>query len=282
MSGSTPLLFADMPDREFWIGKKIGYGRPSFKRFKDGLKNENQPISSWLTPRQEADTAVYDINMPVVGTTEEGSKILKDLMGDKVFQYPKPLSLIRAIIEQAADGPNDIVLDFFAGSATTAHAVHEINTDDGGNRSFIMVSSTEATKKDAGKNLCRDVTARRMKAVGADFAYLRAQRIPLARLHTDISHDQIWTALQQMHAGVITQYDTENALHCLDVTDTDLFYVPKITPDVITTLAKRSEHRKPAVIYSWQPGVLQQRLKSEHFAFEKIPNFLVERFGGTQ
>jgi adenine-specific DNA-methyltransferase len=267
---------------EAWVGRKIGFGKPRYKRFRSNLLRDVTPVSSWMNPAADGDPEDDDEEIVLtVGTTAEGTLILKNLIGSKDFPYPKPLSLMKGIIGQAT-GKDDIVLDFFAGSATTAHATIELNKDDGGSRSFIMVSSTEATKKEVGKNLCRDVTARRMKAVGADFAYLRAQRIPMARLHTDISHDQIWTALQQMHAGVITRYDAENALHCLDITDTDLFYVAQLTPDVVDALSRRSEHRKPAVIYSWQPGVLQQRLKSEHFAFEKIPNFLVERFGGAQ
>ncbi|MGZ8165851.1 MAG: site-specific DNA-methyltransferase, partial [Methylobacter sp.] len=133
MSGNTPLLFDGMPDVDFWIGKKIGYGRPAFKRFKEGLKNENQPISSWIIPKQEQETVVDGMNMPMVGTTEEGSKQIQELMGEKSFAYPKPPSLIKALLAQATQ-PNDIVLDFFAGSGTTAHAVIQLNAEDGGNR----------------------------------------------------------------------------------------------------------------------------------------------------
>ncbi len=184
LSGKTALLFDDMPNLEFWVGKKIGYGRPQFKRFKEGLKNENQPISSWLTPKQEEHTLIEGANLPVVGTTEEGSKELQDLMGSKAFPYPKPRSLIQGLLAQATR-PNDTVLDFFAGSGTTGHAVLALNTLDGGNRKFILCSSTEATDKEADKNLCRDVCAERMKRVIASdktlsnnsFAYLQLDKI---------------------------------------------------------------------------------------------------------
>lgn len=184
LSSKTALLFEGMPNLEFWVGKKIGYGRPQFKRFKEGLKNENQPISSWLTPKQEEDTLIESENMPVVGTTEEGSKELQDLMGSKAFPYPKPRSLIQNLLSQATR-PNDTILDFFAGSGTTGHAVLALNALDGGNRKFILCSSTEATDKEPTKNLCRDVCAERIKRViqsdaafaNNSFAYLQLDKI---------------------------------------------------------------------------------------------------------
>lgn len=181
LSGKTPLLFKGMPNLEFWVGKKIGYGRPQFKRFKEGLKNENQPISSWLTPKQEEHTLVEGENLPVVGTTEEGSKELQDLMGSKAFPYPKPRSLIQGLLAQATR-PHDTVLDFFAGSGTTGHAVLALNALDGGTRKFILCSSTEATDKEPAKNLCRDVCAERIKKVITSDAALAHNRFAYLQL----------------------------------------------------------------------------------------------------
>lgn len=181
-SGATPLLSDSTPNLEFWVGKHIGYGRPRLKKFKDELKNSNSPISSWLTPRTEKETVDPDANMPVIGATEEGSRILKEIMGEKSFPYPKPLSLIETFLKQATR-PGDTVLDFFAGSGTTGQAVLALNTQDGGNRKFILCSSTEATAKEPDKNLCRDVCAERMRRViaangwDASFAYLQLDKL---------------------------------------------------------------------------------------------------------
>ncbi|MEK6201530.1 MAG: DNA methyltransferase [Desulfobulbaceae bacterium] len=180
-SGKTFLLRPDLPEIENWVGRRIGFGRPAYKRFKETLKNTNQPISSWLTPKSEKNTVIENGNMPIVGTTEEGSNQIREIMGGKAFSYPKPLSLIQSLIEQATD-KDDLVMDFFAGSGTTAQAVLELNREDEGNRRFIMVSATEATTDDPEKNICRDVCAERIRRVingyGAtagtdgDFAYL--------------------------------------------------------------------------------------------------------------
>lgn len=64
--------------------------------------------------------------------------------GKKIFDFPKPLSLLDYLCKQASVD-NDIVLDFFAGSGTTAHAVMQLNAEDGGNRQFICVQIDEAT-----------------------------------------------------------------------------------------------------------------------------------------
>ncbi|HEX2173154.1 MAG TPA: site-specific DNA-methyltransferase [Dehalococcoidia bacterium] len=75
---------------------------------------------------------------------QNGTRELKEILGADVYQYPKPVALIRRVIEVAGD-PEAIVLDFFAGSATTAQAVLELNQADGGDRRFLCVQSPEPT-----------------------------------------------------------------------------------------------------------------------------------------
>ena len=73
-----------------------------------------------------------------IGRTELGSLEIKEIMGDKVFDYPKFSGLIKYFLETGSD-KDSIVLDFFSGSATTAHAVLDLNREDGGNRKFILI-----------------------------------------------------------------------------------------------------------------------------------------------
>ncbi len=104
------------------IFSKNGKGKPSRKRFlSDAMEKGMTPKSIWDD----------------VGTTTNGTQELEDILGEKKFNNPKPVSLIRRILELTAD-KNSIVLDFMAGSGTTGHAVLKLNKEDGGNRQFIL------------------------------------------------------------------------------------------------------------------------------------------------
>lgn len=80
--------------------------------------------------------------------TKTGTNTLKDLLGNSYVEYPKPVELIRNLISYISE-PNDIILDFFAGSATTAHAVLDLNKQDGGNRKFILVQLPEPCSQES-------------------------------------------------------------------------------------------------------------------------------------
>lgn len=171
-SGKTPLLRRDLPNLEFWVGRLVGFGRPQFKRYKADLRNQTQPLSSWVVPSFEAEGSF------VASTNQEGARVVAEIFGDRAFNYAKPLSLIKNLLQQATR-PGDIVLDFFAGSGTTGHAVLELNAEDNGQRSFILCSSTEATKRSPRKTFaatcapsasvasCRDTAASRGSAVNS-------------------------------------------------------------------------------------------------------------------
>ena len=105
--------------------------------------------------------------------TEKGTLLVKDLMDGKVFDYPKPVEMLMRILEMGmVHNDNNIVLDFFSGSATTAHAVMQLNAEDGGNRKFIMVQLPEPTDekseayKAGYKNIC-EIGKERIRRAGA-------------------------------------------------------------------------------------------------------------------
>jgi len=99
-----------------------------------------------------------------------GTKILDDLMGVKTFDFPKSLYLMYDILKLCTK-KDDIVLDFFSGSARTAHAVMQLNADDGGNRQFILiqipesVDETTSAYKNGYKTLC-DIGEERIRRAG--------------------------------------------------------------------------------------------------------------------
>lgn len=146
-------------NRLYW-GKAGENTYPRLKKFLSEMDGGMVPVDLW---RQE-DT----------GTTDQGSKELESLLGRKIFDFPKPQSLVKRIISlilNGDDGKNNIILDFFSGSATTAHAVMQLNAEDGGHRKFIMVQLPEATdekseaRKAGYKTIC-EIGKERIRRAG--------------------------------------------------------------------------------------------------------------------
>ena len=106
-----------------------------------------------------------------VGTTDAASKDLATLMEAKVFDFPKPVELIKTMVQIAALDKDSIIIDFFSGSATTAHAIMQLNAEDGGNRKFVLVQLPEACEEKspafiAGyKNIC-EIGKERIRRAG--------------------------------------------------------------------------------------------------------------------
>ncbi len=105
-----------------------------------------------------------------IGMSQDGTKEITGLFSGKVFSYPKPTALIK-FLAKTNTKDNDIILDFFSGSATTAHAVMQLNAEDGGNRRFIMVQLPEVCSEkseayNAGyKNIC-EIGKERIRRAG--------------------------------------------------------------------------------------------------------------------
>ncbi|MGL6249823.1 MAG: site-specific DNA-methyltransferase [Billgrantia desiderata] len=121
------------------IFPKQATGTPMLKRFAAEAMKPTIPVSSWIE-RPGAGNGQSTLVSPM---NSAATRALKELLGEKLFSFPKPVDLIKALIEQG--GSRDaLVLDFFAGSATTAQAVMECNASDGGNRRYILVQLPEA------------------------------------------------------------------------------------------------------------------------------------------
>ena len=98
-------------------------------------------------------------SIPSHNATEYGSKLLKDMFGDKVFAYPKSLYAVIDTLRFFVNSNKEaIILDFFAGSGTTLHATMQLNANDGGHRQCILVTNDE-------NNICEEVTYERNKRV---------------------------------------------------------------------------------------------------------------------
>lgn len=103
--------------------------------------------------------------------TEKGTLLVKELFEGKVFDYPKPVEMLSRMLEMGTE-VDSLILDFFSGSATTAHAVMQLNAEDGGNRKYIMVQLPELTDekseayKAGYKNIC-EIGKERIRRAGA-------------------------------------------------------------------------------------------------------------------
>jgi len=108
-----------------------------------------------------------------VGTNEDASAELAQLFEvevGKTFPYPKPTSLIKYLCSFYTK-EDDIILDSFAGSGTTMHAVLDLNTEDGGNRKCIMIQMPENSEAEPDKNICKDITRERVKRAIDKYGY---------------------------------------------------------------------------------------------------------------
>lgn len=153
---SKKAFFERLQDNRIWFGSD-GNSVPSIKRFLTELKHEGMAPTSILFYKE-------------VGHSQEGAKEVVALFGDKgVFDGPKPVRLIERLITLANLKEDSIVLDFFSGSATTAHALMQVNAKKDKSCKYILVQLPELvseTKKDLGyKNIC-EIGEERIRRAG--------------------------------------------------------------------------------------------------------------------
>lgn len=131
-------------EERVFFGQK-GDGAPQLKRYLSEVQNGVVPTTYW--------------SYEDCGHNDEARKEVKELFGKPPFDSPKPTRLLLQILKIATN-KDDLILDFFSGSATTAHAVMQLNAENGGNRKFIMVQLPEETDekseayKAGYKNIC--------------------------------------------------------------------------------------------------------------------------------
>ena len=135
---------------------KISTGRPREKKFLKDLKSTVTGFSTWLKSDQ-------------TGFTANGTREVSEIINGKFFDFPKSILFMKMIINQMTDN-NDIILDFFAGSATTAHAVLDLNREVAGNSKFIMVQLPEKCDQNsetykAGYKTIAEISKERIRRV---------------------------------------------------------------------------------------------------------------------
>jgi len=155
------------------LSKKAFLERLEDNRIWFGPNGDNVPrIKRFLSEIREGMTPTSLLFYKEVGHSQEGSQEVKKLLeGQGVFDGPKPVRLLRRLLSLANTDRDTIILDFFAGSATTAHAVMQLNAEDGGNRKFIMVQLPEPCNEQseafkAGYKTIAEISKERIRRAG--------------------------------------------------------------------------------------------------------------------
>ncbi|CAK02180.1 site-specific DNA-methyltransferase [Bartonella tribocorum] len=130
--------------------------RPMLKRFQSELKSNYNPFSSIMTD--------------IVGLNTEATRMIQEILHGNIFDYSKPISLLTTLLKQITT-KDDLILDFFAGSGTTAHAVMQLNAEDGGKRRCISVQLPEPTDEKseafkAGYKNIAEISKERLRRAG--------------------------------------------------------------------------------------------------------------------
>ncbi|MFA7086899.1 MAG: site-specific DNA-methyltransferase [Aliarcobacter sp.] len=150
MIDETEFLLLNNSGKIYWASEKMPYGKKYLH------ESEGQIISDWLSNE--------------FGTNQRASEEIDILFNKRAFDFPKPTQLIITFLTIGSN-PNDIILDFFSGSATTAHAVMKLNSEEDGNRKFIcvqlpeLISEKSEAYKAGYKNIC-EIGKERIRRAG--------------------------------------------------------------------------------------------------------------------
>lgn len=230
-----------LQDNRIWFGSD-GDGVPRIKRFLSELKYDGMAPTSILFYKE-------------VGHSQEGAKEVTALLEAGAFDGPKPVRLINRLLTLANLSKDSIILDFFSGSATTAHAVMRANVADGGHRKFIMVQLPEETDekseayKAGYKNIC-EIGKERIRRVSAKIKEEIKIAAPLekAEEETGIAAAFIGKEEEEYGEQMAAKFDGGFRVLKLDSTNMkDVYYNPAaFEPSLIDSLTDNiKEDRTP-------------------------------------
>lgn len=261
-----------LKDNRVWFGKS-GNNVPSLKQFLSEVQAGTVPMTIWF--RDE------------VGDNQEAVQNLKLIFDGKAdhFETPKPMRLIKRILQLASD-KDSTILDSFAGSGTTAHAVLKLNREDGGNRKFILVEMMDYAESITAERVRRVMTGygndkKQVEGTGGSFDYYEIGE-PLfledGNLNEAISIDEIRRYIaytEKLSAEQQTPRDNQHSPYLLGIAN-DAAYFFYYEPDRVTTLDLEflgTLNFKPAATVIYADNCLLSRdfMKRHNITFKKIP-----------
>lgn len=246
-----------------------GDGKPRYKLFLSEKKSEGQLANTWLD---------------FLASNQEATREIKSLFGNStIFSTPKPVELIKFCMDLATK-TDSIVLDFFSGSATTAHAVMQLNAEDGGHRKFIMVQLPEPCDENseafkAGyKNIC-EIGKERIRRAGEKIK----EENPLTTQNLDIGFRVFRVDESNMknvyyHPEEVTQLMLGETVSNIkeDRTDLDLLYACLLDWGVEINLSHTSTQVAGCTVHNVDNGALAA-------CFDKaVPRAVVEYIANLQ
>ena len=261
-------------DNRLWFGKKDD-SIPSLKRFLSEVKQGIVPSTIWF--RDE------------VGDNQAAKQEVKAINSSEIFDTPKPSQLIKRILELATD-KNSIVLDSFAGSGTTAHAVLKLNAEDGGNRKFILIETMDYAETITAERVRRVMrgygeNSKRIEGLGGAFDYYEiGERIFLddGNLNESIGTEEIRRYIafsENIPSDKQLLPDNEISPYLLGLIDeTAYFFIYE--KEATTTLdleflANLNFKPKSAIIYADNCLLTREFIQKHNIIFKKIPREII-------
>lgn len=261
-------------DNRIWFGKK-GDSRPRLKKFL--IESEGANVWSWWTNEE-------------VGHNQEAKKELMSIFDYEAdFETPKPTRLIERILHIATN-KNSIVLDSFAGSGTTAHAVLKLNAQDGGNRQFILCEMMDYANTITAERVRRVMTGygegtKRVEGLGGAFDYYELgeplfigeylnEAVGESKIRQYVTYSENIPLEQQTHQSPVSPY----LLGINDSTAWIFYYDPQhetiLTVDFLATLKYRANgYTVPthSIIYADRCVLTMAQLQRYGIQFKKTP-----------
>lgn len=272
-----------------WVQKKLDSEIKNKTRFI--IKSEKFSIRyERMGTRQKTPSDIISKIECGVETNEKASDELKEIFGSKIFDYPKPISLVQYLINFICD-KDSIILDSFAGSGTTAHAVLELNKQDGGNRKFILIEC---------EDYADSITAQRVKyaisgygkepmlnATGGEFSFLEVgepvllnkkgkkvlnENLKIQKILEYIFYTEFDTALtynaKAFSANYFVGEVSQKALYFIyekhKATTLNLEFLPRL------------KQQDSYIIYADNCALSPEQLKEQNIEFRQIPRDIKE------